>query len=330
MKKRKKFKHVDGAKRDRLEALLDAGETKKEIAKILKVDKSTISREINNRRRKNGRYDSDTARHKAGVARSNSKYQGMKIESNQTLKSRIIVMLKEHRSPDEIAGRLSKELRITLGKNAIYKWLYSAFGQRYCKYLCTKRWRRKKQKKRPKREMIPNRVHISKRPKRKGLVHTEGDTAVSPKKSGSKHAAAFVAEPLSHLLLGRKTKNLRPIVVAEALRAETEKISADTMTLDNGIENKNHEDIGLLTFFCDVHSPWQKPHVENGIGLLRRWFVPKGTDWRKVSERQLQKYLHVLNSKYRKSLGYRSAYEVAYERGILKSLPEKVAFEGGI
>lgn len=330
MKKRRTFKHLDAHKRDRLEALLDAGEKQREIAKILKVDKSTISREISERKRKNGHYDTDTAEHKAGALRSNSKYQGMKIESNPALKLKIVALLKDHHSPDEIAGRLSKELKIALGKNAVYKWLYSAFGQKYCKYLCTKRRRKRKQKEQTRREMIPNRVHISKRPRRKGLVHTEGDTAVSPQKSRSKHAAAFVTEMSSRLFLGRKTKNLRPVIVAEALKEEAGKIMADTMTLDNGIENKNHGDIGIPTFFCDPRSPWQKPHVENGIGLLRRWFVPKGTDWRNVSEKQLQKYLYVLNSKYRKSLGYKSAYEVAYERGILKSLPEKVAFEGGI
>ena len=334
MKKRKKFEHLDQHKRDRIEALLDDRYKRKEIAKILKVDKSTISREINYRKKKNGRYDSDTAERKAGVLRSNSKFQGMKIENNQSLKQKIITRLKEYRSPDEIAGRLSREFGLVLGKNAIYKWLYSSLGQRYCRYLCTKRYRGRKQKKIVKREMIPNRVHIGSRPRGKNLIHLEGDTAVSPKRSGSKQAAAFIAEPSSSLFLGKKTKNLRPVVVSLALKKAIGTIRADTLTLDNGIENKNHASIGVPSFFCDPHSPWQKPHVENGIGLLRRWFVPKGTDWRKVSESELKKYIHVLNSKYRKKLGYRSAYEVAYEKGIIKFLPEtlleKVAFEGGI
>lgn len=334
MKKQRRFKHLNQSRRDRIEALIDAGEKQKEIAKILKVDKSTVSREITKRQRKDGRYDADTAGRKAGVLRSNSKYQGMKIENNQPLKQKIVAMLKEYRSPDEIAGRLSKEGSIVLGKNAIYKWLYSSLGQRSCRYLCTKRYRRRKQKKVSKREMIPNRVHISSRPKTLGLIHLEGDTAVSPRKSGSKHAAAFIAEPFSSLFLGKKTKNLRPIVVSLALKETLGLLKADTITLDNGIENKNHADIGIPSYFCDPHSPWQKPHVENGIGLMRRWFVPKGTDWKKVSANELKKYIHVLNSKYRKKLGYRSAYEVAYEKGIINFLPktllEKVAFEGGI
>jgi len=100
-------------------------------------------------------------------------------------------------------------------------------------------------------------------------------------------------------------------------------ISADLMILDNGIENKNHKNFPLDSYFCDPHSPWQKPHVEGDIGLLRKWFIPKGTDLRKVSEKQLQGYFHILNGKYRKSLGYASAYEVSLKRGIIKEIPKR-------
>jgi hypothetical protein len=63
--------------------------------------------------------------------------------------------------------------------------------------------------------------------------------------------------------------------------------------------------------------------------------VPKGTDLRTVSDETLQEYIHTLNGKWRKSLGYRSAYEAAVEHDIIKTkIPahaqeqqvEKVAF----
>ncbi|MFH1232521.1 MAG: helix-turn-helix domain-containing protein, partial [Patescibacteria group bacterium] len=44
-------------KRDRIEALRNEGHNQKEIARILKVDSGTISREIKKRKRKNGYYD---------------------------------------------------------------------------------------------------------------------------------------------------------------------------------------------------------------------------------------------------------------------------------
>lgn len=330
MKTKRKFSHLDWKKRDRLQALLDEGVKQVEIANILNVDKSTISRELSKWRKKNRSYDATVAERRARLKRDNSKYQGMKIEHDPALRIRIIEMLKEKRSPDEIAGRLNKEFRITLGKNAIYKWLYSSYGQPYCRYLCTRRYKPRPQSRSSKREVIPDRIHISQRPKTKGLIHFEGDTAVSPQMLKSRHAAAFAVEISSNLMLARRVDNLQSATVSNALRSVLSKVRADTLTLDNGIENARHRSIGIPSFFCDPHAPWQKPHVEQGIGLLRRWFVPKGTDWKAVSEEDLQRYVYVLNSKYRKKLGYRSAYEVAIEKGILKTLPEGVAFGTGI
>ena len=142
-KKREPFSHITQKIRDRIQDLLDEGVTQKKIAKILKVDKSTISRE-RKRKRKNGKYDADAAELKASVKRSNSKHQGMKIEGDRELRKYIIARLRKKRLPDEIAGRMKTEKQpFSIGTAAIYKWLYSSFGQKYCKYLCTQRWRRR-------------------------------------------------------------------------------------------------------------------------------------------------------------------------------------------
>ena len=175
-----------------MEALVDQGETQEEIAKILKVSQSSISREWK-RRRKNGHYDADTAQHKAAVERGHSKYQGMKVEGNKPLRAYIIAGLTAKRSPDEIAGRMKRDkLPFYASKNAIYKWLYSIYGQRYCPLLCSKRYRKRKQKRKTKRVMIPNRIGISKRPRgatnKTRYGHFEADTARSPKYIPNKNA----------------------------------------------------------------------------------------------------------------------------------------------
>lgn len=318
MKRKQLFKHLDQFDRDRIEALLATGHRQKEIAAILQVDKATISREINRRKRKDGHYEAATAEHKAKVARSASKYQGMKIEEYPELRQQIIEGLVAHRSPDEIAGRMKQQkLLPIIGTNAIYKWLYSSYGQRYCHLLCTRRYKKRKQKKKTKRVMIPDRISLTNRPKRG--VHAEGDLFVSSKSSGTQRSGAMIVVPLAKLLIGTMIANKKPAVMAQAMRAMNEEISVDDMTMDNGIENRNHKDFGLPTYFCNPHSPWQKPHVENAIGLLRRWFIPKKTDLTNVSNEDLQQYLQILNGKYRKSLGYKSAYEVALERGIIQT-----------
>lgn len=319
MKKQRHFRHLDEHDRDRIEALLNAGHLQKDIANILKVDKSTISRE-RKRKRKNGRYEATTAQLKANLRRANSKYQGMKIEKHPELRGFIIQELTQHRSPDEIAGRMKREVwRPRIGANAIYKWLYSVYGQRYCKYLCTKRYKKRKQKKKTKRVMIPNKIPLLMRPLG-DFHHAEADTVVSPKSAQTSASALLVCEKKSQLLLGQRLPNLKPATVAGTMNWVIEKTAIDTMTLDNGQENRDHTELTIPAYFCDPHSPWQKPHVETNIGLLRRWFVPKKTDWRSVSEEQLQTYLHILNRKYRKSLGYASAYEIAYERGIIAEI----------
>lgn len=325
-KKRNKFRHLGQNDRDRIEALLQAKHTQEEIAGVLKVDAGTISREIRKRQRKNGRYEAAAAQVKASVGRSNSKFHGMKIEKYSELKEYLIDELKKHRSPDEIAGRMREEKRKNrVGTNAIYRWLYSAYGQPYATYLCTKRYRQKKRKKvGAKRTMIPNRTGIDKRPKgatnKTRYGHFEGDTIVAPKKADNTESVAIAAERITKLALGTKIPSLSPVHMQQAVEQIDSKVDMLSLTLDNGIENRSHESWNVPTYFADPHAPWQKPLVENTIGLLRRWFIPKGTDFKNIPESLLQQYFSVINHKYRKSLNYKSAYEVALSHGIIKKI----------
>jgi IS30 family transposase len=319
------FRHLNQYDRDRIEALLAGGETQEMIAKILKVNESTISREVRRRQRINGRYDATCAQQKAYVKRHNSKYQGMKVESDSALKAYIIERLKEHRSPDEIAGRMKREKQpFHASKDAIYHWLYSTWGQAYCRHLCSKRYRIRRQKKnKTKRVMIPDRIGIRERPlgatNKTRYKHFEADTAVAPRRAHNTHAIAVAAERKSKFVLGTKIPSMSPVEMTQAMQMFGQQVYMRSATTDNGIENKGHRHWGVPTFFADSHSPWQKPLIENTIGLLRRWFFKKGTDWSTVSEQQLQYALSFLNNKYRKSLGYASALEVATAHDIIKS-----------
>ena len=323
MNKRNKFRHLDQYDRDRMEALLNTGHTQEAIAGILKVDPGTISRE-RKRKRINGHYEATTAQVKANVRRSNSKYQGMKIEQYPELRTFITEQLTQYRSPDEIAGRMKQEHRASrVGTNAIYTWLYSAYGQSYCRYLCTRRYRSRIRKQPVStRVMIPNRISIHERflgaTNNTRHHHFEGDTIVAPKRVSNTESIAIAVERTSNFMVATRIPSLSPRYMALAVTALRQQVSMRSLTLDNGIENRYHEQFGTATFFCDPHSPWQKPYVEQNIGLLRRWFIPKGTDFANVSEEQLQTYISVMNHKYRKSLNYKSAYEVALSHGSIK------------
>ena len=313
------FTHLNLYSRDRIESLWREGVEQKVIAIIVGVHKSTVSREIKRRQKEDGTYSATNAEHKALVKRENSKYQGMKIEQNQKLRRHIISELRQLQSPDGIAGRMKDEnWSVRVSSDAIYRWLRSSFGQRYCKYLCTKRYRKKAHSTAPERHIIQNMLSIHSMPPDPGFV-TEGDTFLSPKKVG-KTSAVLVVWRDSKLLKGDLVKSLRPLHTTRVMRKIHSENRSDAMIVDQGGENREHEKFSVSSYFCDPASPRQKPLIESSIGLCRRWFWPKGTNLRLVSKEVFQENLEILNNKYRKSLRYRSANEVAKEYGILKQL----------
>lgn len=323
MKKRHTFRHLDQKDRDRIHALYGNGHTQKDIADVLGVTPSTISRELARYGRRTWRYSASRAQEDADEKRLHSKHPGMKIESHPALKQYIISQLKKLRSPDEIAGRM-KSVGATprVSKNAIYKWLYSDSGAPYCTYLCTKRSKKKKQRRAKKRIHIPDRISLRERPNEPHLIHTERDLFVSPTAQGVKDSGLLIVVPKTKLFAGTIVPHKKNAVVTTATQKHFQRMRVDTCTADNGSENVGHRDTGVDTYFCDPGAPWQKPHVEGGIGLVRRWFLPKGTDLSKVSDEVFQSQLHLLNHKWRKSLGYKSAYEVSREHGIIKRIPK--------
>ena len=320
MKTRKSFRHLTQTDRDRIHALFMHGHKQKDMAKILYMDPSTISRELNRYPRKTYKYSATTAQKNADIKRINSKRDGMKIEACPNLKKHIIKELKRLRSPDEIAGRLKQNnLEPRVGTNAIYKWLYSDYGKPYCRYLCTRRSKHKKQSRLGKKILIPNRISFKNRPVLG--IHAERDLFVSPKNSHSKSSGLLIVVPEAKLFSGSILPNRTAEVVDSSIQDKLNYIRIDTFLADNGCENVHHNKLSIPSYFCDLGSPWQKPHVEGGIGLIRRWFIPKGTNLSEISDDLFQSQLHLLNSKYRKSLGYKSAYEVAIMRGIIKRVP---------
>lgn len=305
-----------------MEALLDEGHSQKEVAGVIGKSPAAVSRERKRRKKRARKYRAGLAQQKANAKRASSKYCGMAMESHRQRRSFIVTELEAHRSPDEIAGRIGYEKTYPpIGKDAIYSWLYSTRGGRYAKHLCTRRRKKKPQKKSAKRTLIPNRIPLRERPKRG--IHGQGDTFLSKKKDGTA-AGVVIVVPEAHLVVGTKIADLKPRGMKHTINRIVTPIRIDDLTLDNGIENTEHEGLSIPAYFCEAHHPWEKPDVENMIGLLRRWFIPKGTNMNDVSEDDLQGYLHILNDKYRKSLGYRNAYEVALKKGIItKSFVER-------
>ena len=103
--------------------------------------------------------------------------------------------------------------------------------------------------------------------------------------------------------------------VRDAIAASVQTLPRDmrrSLTWDQGAEMAQHAqlriDADLPIYFCDPHSPWQRGTNENTNGLLRQYF-PKGTDLSKHSADDLSAVSHILNSRPRKVLGWRTPAE---------------------
>ena len=123
------------------------------------------------------------------------------------------------------------------------------------------------------------------------------------------------------------------VTMANALKKAVSSLPAQlwqSLTWDRGKELSDHArftiESGVLVFFADPRSPWQRGTNENTNGLLREYFS-KGTDLSRWSEEELQAVAHTLNTRSRKTLGWRTPVEAVNE--YLKSVQQPCAATTG-
>jgi IS30 family transposase len=309
----------DLTKEERLEIriLLGRGYSHRAIAEALGRGHGTVSYEIK-KNAVNGVYDPCKAQAKARVRKRYRKLEWSKIEADPELRAYVIEKLEARWNPDEISGYLKRTREMPyVSKTAIYEWLRTARGERYCALLYSKRKRVKKRKPKTTRTIVPNRVSISLRPSgatnRTRSGHWERDTMVSRK--GTAGGLATAQERKSRLVVARKVGSMKSGEHLEADRSLFAGKKALSVSRDNGLENRSHEALGIPSFFCDPYSSWQKGGIENANKMLRRYF-PKGTDFSQVSQAEVDEAVRLINEKPRRILGYRCARAEAERLGV--------------
>lgn len=93
-----------------------------------------------------------------------------------------------------------------------------------------------------------------------------------------------------------------------------------SLTWDRGKEMSAHAqfkiETGIPVFFADPQSPWQRGTNENTNGLLRQYF-PKGTDLSRWSAEEIETVAHALNTRPRKTLGWKTPAEAFNDQLLL-------------
>jgi IS30 family transposase len=166
------------------------------------------------------------------------------------------------------------------------------------------------------RGKLKNRVSIDERPavvdRGNRVGDWEGDTVIG---KGRKGALLTMVERKTLYtvivrLTGKKSDLLADAAVAHMAHL---KDRVKTITFDNGLEFAGHEEIakGLAAdvYFAHPYASWERGINENTNGLIRQYF-PKGTDFSKVTDEQVQFVMDRLNSRPRATRGGRSPNEL--------------------
>jgi len=309
--KTKKYKRLTFKERVIIQTLIEENKPKAFIAKKLKRSRSTITREINKWViDPDDKYDATLANWLAKDDYLNKRNLD-KINTYKRLKFFVYKGLLEGWSPDQISGRLKdkypNDTVMSISYEAIYMHIYrhrqASLNKKLIKLIPYQKSQRRRANVKTKRgTKIKDIINIKERPKhienRQEIGHWEGDLVIG---KGQKSAIGTIVERKSRYLCIIKLKDRKSATVtkqfAKILKGFNQNL-VKTMTYDNGVEMAKHKEFtkqtGIKVYFADPYASWQRGTNENTNGLIRRYF-PKGTDFNKVTAKQLN-YIYRTNS----------------------------------
>lgn len=327
----KKYSQLTLEQRIVIATLYKKGVKQKEIAKEINVHPSTVSRELKrNTFFPSLGYRPTYAHQKAQRYRRRSTHYE---KASPEVKAVIAVLLQRKWSPEQISNRLKLEKLYSISHESIYKMIAidKKRGGDLYKYL--RRYRRRKQRfpKQPRvAKLIQERVFIEQRKSvvenRSRLGDWERDLMIG--KAHSSAIAAFVDRKTRFTKLcmpsDKKAKTLNR-VTKEALK----NLPCKTITNDNGTEWSHHKELSkqlkVPIYFTRPYASWEKGTCENTIGLVRQ-FLPKKTDFNNISHQQLKEIEWAINNRPRKTLNWRTPYEVMFNKKLHLTLESRAFY----
>ena len=314
------YSHLDLEDRCSIARLHEGGQSVRQIAAALDRSPSTISRELMRNRGAKVGYQPGYAQEQARARR----WTGSRLDRDEALRSLVLGCLECGWSPEQVAGRLrQRKAATTISHESIYRFIYAQIRRTkdydWRHYLPRTKFKRgyRGRKGGSSVHHIKDRVSIEKRPlhvnARRQPGHWEADYLLFSRYGQS---VLVAQERASRFVLLAKPSSRKAEPTAAQLHDWLSRLPPQlrrTLTQDNGTEFANHRELrdalGINTYFCDPHSPWQKGGIENANGRLRR-VLPRQADLRQCSPRQIDAIARSYNNTPRKCLGFKTPVEL--------------------
>ena len=318
----KSYGHVTIEERCEISRLQASGLSVRQIAASLDRSPSTVARELKRNGSQTQGYQPRYADQQAHARR----WRGSRLERDEVLRDMVLSRLKQGWSPEQVAGRLAMESgTAVISHESIYRFIYAQMARKkdysWRHYLPRAKSRRgwRGRKGGSPASFMALRRPITERPKRaadrRTPGHWEADLMLFRTYG---HAVLTMHERHSRILIALRPPGKASSPIANAMSQVLSHFPPQwrrSVTFDNGTEFALHyqlHDLGIQTFFCDTHSPWQKGGVENAIGRLRRT-LPRKTDLAALTQERFTQMLQAYNNTPRKCLDYKTPAEIFFD-----------------
>lgn len=328
--KQAKYRRLSNTEREEISRGLALGDTQISIAHRLGRDPGTISREIKRNCGK-GAYRAFSAGRKAQASASLRRGGVRRLLNEEALQTLVLAGLRKHWSPREIVKRMKLEYPqdedMRISHEAIYQYIY-VLPRGSLKKELTQALRQERKQRRVQggskgtsaetRGKIADMLSIEERPKEVAdrIIpgHWEGDLIMGKHKATALGTLVERTTRYTLMIPLGKQKDAASVRKAYAKALTTlPKELAKTLTYDQGKEMSKHKTFtmatGIQVYFAHPASPWERGTNENTNGLIRQYF-PKGTEFDKVSVREIKLVQRQLNDRPRAVLNYYKPDEV--------------------
>lgn len=313
------YHHLNVCERNFIQKHLNLSHSQRWIAGRLGRSVSSVSRDV----RRNGGLEAYDAVG-AGTGASTRRRRGLlKLAEGTVLREYVLTHIRKGWSPQQICGNLKHmDDMKPVSHETIYSMIYVLPRGEIRKEIIGllrrgHKLRRPRAQGKDRRGGIKDMVSIHERPdhvlSRELFGHWEGDLI---KGAGNASAIGTLVERKSRFTILAKMANCSADAALKGFGTNLNRVPQfmrETLTYDQGTEMAQHKELAkrlkIKVYFCDPHSPWQRPTNENTNGLIRQ-YLPKGIDLSIYSQSDLNKIAESLNTRPRKCLDFRTPQKV--------------------